>query len=109
MHEHDATILFGDLRGFSGIAASYPGEVVFDLLNGCFIALSEIAARHGGTIDKFIGDSIMMVFSRPAGGGRQSAAASCIARWTCKSLWTGATGRCATPTAPSFKAPISNR
>jgi adenylate cyclase len=64
----EATILFGDLRGFSGIAASYPPELVFGLLNDCFIRLSEIAARHHGTIDKFMGDSIMVVFSDNAPG-----------------------------------------
>ena len=60
---HEATILFGDLRGFSSIAASYPPEMVFDLLNRCFVMLTEIAARHQGTTDKFIGDAIMVVFS----------------------------------------------
>jgi adenylate cyclase len=66
MEEREATILFGDLRGFSGIAAAYPPQAVFELLNECFVRLSEIAARHEGTIDKFIGDSIMLVFSRDA-------------------------------------------
>ena len=64
MDQREATILFADLRGFSSIAATYPPEVVFYVLNSAFVRLSEIAARHGGTIDKFIGDSIMVVFYR---------------------------------------------
>ena len=63
MDQREATILFADLRGFSSIAATYPPEVVFHVLNSSFIRLSEVAARHGGTIDKFMGDSIMVVFS----------------------------------------------
>jgi adenylate cyclase len=62
MEQRAATILFADLRGFSGIAGTYPPELVFGLLNDCFIRLSEIAARHRGTVDKFMGDSIMVVF-----------------------------------------------
>jgi adenylate cyclase len=60
--ERDVTILFADLRGFSAIAASHRPEVVLGLLNRCFGAMVEIAARHYGTIDKFIGDAIMVIF-----------------------------------------------
>jgi adenylate cyclase len=73
MDKCEATILFGDLRGFSSIAATYPPEVVFHVLNTCFIRLSEVAARHGGTIDKFIGDSIMVVFPGEAGAPGEDA------------------------------------
>jgi adenylate cyclase len=59
-----ATVLFADLRGFSAITAAYPSKTVFELLNRCFVRLSEIAAQHQGTIDKFMGDAIMLVFSR---------------------------------------------
>ena len=73
MDQREATILFADLRGFSSIAATYPPEVVFYVLNSAFVRLSEIAARHGGTIDKFIGDSIMVVFYRdPASPGEDA-------------------------------------
>jgi adenylate cyclase len=73
MDQREATILFADLRGFSSIAATYPPEVVFHVLNTCFISLSQVAARHGGTIDKFIGDSIMVVFpGDPAAPGEDA-------------------------------------
>ena len=62
MEQREATILFADLRGFSSVVANYPPEVVFAELNGCFVQLCEISAHHGGTVDKFIGDAIMVVF-----------------------------------------------
>jgi adenylate cyclase len=58
----DVTILMADLRGFSSITASYPGQAVLALLNQCFGSMSEIILRHGGTIDKFMGDAIMVLF-----------------------------------------------
>jgi adenylate cyclase len=56
-------MLFADLRGFTAITANYPAGVVLDLLNRCFVTMSEIIVRHRGTIDKFMGDSIMVIFS----------------------------------------------
>jgi len=58
----NVTILLADLRGFTSIASEYPSGVVLDLLNRCFVRMSEIIFRHHGTIDKFMGDSIMVLF-----------------------------------------------
>jgi len=60
--QREATILFADLRGFSAIAASYPPDVVLGVLSRCFGLMTEIVLRHYGTIDKFMGDAIMVVF-----------------------------------------------
>jgi adenylate cyclase len=68
MELRNATILFGDLRGFSAILASSPPAAVFDALNRWFVRMSEIAAAHGGAIDSFIGDAIMVVFDDPRRG-----------------------------------------
>jgi adenylate cyclase len=57
-----ASILFADLRGFSAIAAAYAPDVVLGLLSSCFGVMTEIVVRHYGTIDKFMGDAIMVVF-----------------------------------------------
>ena len=62
MELRHATILFGDLRGFSAILGSSPPATVFEVLNRWFVRMSETAAAHGGTIDSFIGDAIMLVF-----------------------------------------------
>jgi len=61
--QRNVTMLFADLRGFTAITANYPAGVVLDLLNRCFVTMSEIVVRHRGTIDKFMGDSIMVIFS----------------------------------------------
>lgn len=58
----EATILFADLRGFSAIAAKYPPDVVLGVLSSCFGLMTGIIVRHYGTIDKFMGDAIMVVF-----------------------------------------------
>jgi adenylate cyclase len=60
--QREASILFADLRGFSAIAASYPADVVLGVLSRCFGLMTEIIVRHYGTIDKFMGDAIMVVF-----------------------------------------------
>lgn len=74
-----ATILFADLRGFTALTANNPPQLVFDLLNHCFIRMTEIIVRHGGTIDKFMGDAIMVVFSANAHSAESDAnhAAAC--------------------------------
>src|ERR1700741_2671788 len=58
----EVTVLFADLRGFSAIAAEHPGEVGVKLLNRCFATMVDIVARHYGTVDKFIGGAIMVIF-----------------------------------------------
>lgn len=63
----DVTILLTDLRGFTSISEAYPVGVVLDLLNRYLIKMSAIIGRHGGTIDKFMGDSIMVLFGAPYG------------------------------------------
>jgi adenylate cyclase len=58
----EVTILLADLRGFTSISAAYPAGTVLDLLNRCLGRMSEIIFRHHGSIDKFMGDSIMVLF-----------------------------------------------
>lgn len=62
MELRHATILFGDLRGFSAMLSSSPPAHAFETLNRWFVRMSEISAAHGGTIDSFIGDAIMLLF-----------------------------------------------
>src|SRR5688500_10410126 len=61
--DREVTILMADLRGFAAISASYPASTVLGVLNRCFSRMSEIIVRHYGSIDKFMGDGIMVVFS----------------------------------------------
>ena len=61
----EVTILLSDLRGFSAISEAYPAVVMLDLLNRYLAKMSEIVVRNQGTIDKFMGDSIMALFGAP--------------------------------------------
>lgn len=61
----EVTVLLSDLRGFSVITESYPALEVVDMLNRYLDQMCAIIYRHGGTVDKFMGDSIMALFGAP--------------------------------------------
>jgi len=55
-------MLSADLRGVAAIAADFPAGTVIQMLNPVLIRTSGIIFRHGGTIDKFMGDAITVLF-----------------------------------------------
>jgi len=59
------TILLSDIRGFTALAETYSAMTVVELLNRYFSVMSEIIVQYGGTIDKLMGDSIMVLFGAP--------------------------------------------
>lgn len=59
------TIMMTDLRGFTSMCGAMEPEDVVRLLNHYLEAMTRIIARHGGTIDEFIGDAILVVFGAP--------------------------------------------
>ncbi|HET6745507.1 MAG TPA: adenylate/guanylate cyclase domain-containing protein, partial [Candidatus Limnocylindria bacterium] len=59
------SVLFCDLVDFTGLAESLDPEEVRDILSRYFEAAREIVARHGGTIEKFIGDAVVAVWGSP--------------------------------------------
>ncbi|MEQ1775664.1 MAG: adenylate/guanylate cyclase domain-containing protein [Burkholderiales bacterium] len=61
----EVTVLLTDLRGFTAISESHPAPVLLEMLNRYLVKMSEIAIHHGGTIDKFMGDAIMVLFGAP--------------------------------------------
>ena len=63
----EVTVLLADLRGFSWISEAYPVRTVLDVLNRYLGRMCEVAVNNGGTIDKFMGDSIMVLFGAPRG------------------------------------------
>ncbi len=63
---HEATILFSDIRGFTKTSQAISPEAVVAFLNKrYFTPMGEIAYRFQGTVDKHIGDSIMVIFGSP--------------------------------------------
>jgi adenylate cyclase len=59
------TIMFADLRGFTQLCENTAPEVIISMLRDCFGRLITIARMHDGTIDKLIGDSMMVVWGNP--------------------------------------------
>ncbi|MFS2034613.1 adenylate/guanylate cyclase domain-containing protein [Polaromonas sp. CT11-55] len=72
------TVFFSDIKNFTASTAQWQPEEVTFLLNSYFEEMSQIAAEYGATLDKFIGDAIVIFFGDPHTLGPRQDAVQCV-------------------------------
>ena len=81
----EVTVLFADVVGFTPMVDTMAADDIVPMLNELFTILTEIVFRHGGTVDKFIGDCVMAIWGAPTAQDDQASlaisAAEDMIRW----------------------------
>ena len=72
------TVFFSDIKDFTASTAKWQPEDITRLLNSYFSEMSRIAAEYGGTVDKFIGDAMVIFFGDPHSLGVREDALQCV-------------------------------
>ncbi len=72
------TVFFSDIKDFTRTAESLQPESLTEYLNDYFSEMTAIALSHGATIDKYIGDAVMLFFGDPESKGVQEDARACV-------------------------------
>ena len=63
--EREVTVMFADCRGYTTMSENLPPAEVLGRLNEMLTVLTEVIERHGGVVDKYIGDAVMALFGAP--------------------------------------------
>lgn len=84
------SVLFADVVGFTPLTERLPPEDTVTMLNELFTILTEIVFRHGGTVDKFMGDSLMAMWGAPEARDDHAVGAVACAEDMLRFLETGA-------------------
>jgi adenylate cyclase len=72
------TIFFSDIVGFVNETEGIEPEDFTFILNGYLNRMAQVVAKHGGTLDKFIGDAVLVFFGDPESNGVAEDAAACV-------------------------------
>jgi class 3 adenylate cyclase len=72
------TVFFSDIAGFTETADRLESEELTSLLNHYLTEMSQIALRYGATIDKYVGDAILIFFGDPESKGIREDALACV-------------------------------
>lgn len=72
------TVFFSDIKGFTELSEELEAEALTDLLNNYLNEMSKIALKYGGTIDKFVGDCVMVFFGDPSSQGAKKDAVAAV-------------------------------
>jgi class 3 adenylate cyclase len=72
------TVFFSDVVGFTELTDTVEAETLSQLLNSYLNAMAQICTRWGGTIDKFIGDAVMIYFGDEDGADPADGARRCV-------------------------------
>jgi class 3 adenylate cyclase len=73
------TVFFSDIKGFTTITEKLEPEILTELITYYLTEMTNIAIKYGGTVDKYIGDAIMIFFGDPKTEGIKKDAVSCVA------------------------------
>jgi adenylate cyclase len=78
-HRREVTVVFCDLRGFTAFAETAEPEEVMTVLGEYHSCLGDQIVRHGGTLERFVGDGLLVVFNDPLPCADHTEKAVCMA------------------------------
>lgn len=86
VRSENVAVMFIDIVGFTALTADRDPREVIELLRGFHGRMEREVFRHGGTLDKYLGDGLMATFGTPEAGERDATAALQCARGMCAAL-----------------------